>query len=363
MKKCALIVLGLTVLCCSRDYDEAIKTNAKTSNTTLSAPVSLLWNDNGVRWRSFMHLPLINGVASTELPLYELSDLSQADNIGSPGNVWSPPSNSPAYSYLVKKLETNANVWINAPHGQYPSFKLVTEGYNNSEYGFYPGYAFWVDWVNGNPINFTIFNNAKNLSNSDSLHETGLVFEHYHNQWGLANYAFTGQYNLNSFIKIKPSFNAMLVGHARNNGASELKTSYLTADLRIEYWKSNASYPTRTDLLGVIFCNPMNDDLNGNANDAIFWKDWTGNWVNNSVQTSARILLLANKLGLPSINSLDVPTEITFDYIPLIQEYLPPPPPGYTYNDAIIVGFDVYSSVRNSDMTFKLWNVNLEGNN
>lgn len=320
------------------------KSNARIASGTL---FNMLWNDNGVTKRSFIHqnLSLYNGAYIPLPAIWQLCDLSEAHLVGNPFGV-------PEYRFATTSGDS-----IESLYGTrvYPSFKLVTEGYPNNDYGNYPGFAIWVqNGFTNSPLEFKFINSAKQLSGNDKLHEVGLVFEHWRNPWSPAGYySFTDQYDLNQLSYVKPQFDVRL-DHFNNYQSPELnkQTADITADLRIEYWKDGVK--KRTDLLGVLFSNlggTNGYDFNGNSNDSIFWQDTSSSYP--------RILLHGYKLGLniPNITSVSSSfTTITFDYKPLILKYLPPPPDSCK---AILVGFDIYSSTRYADIDFSLKSIYL----
>jgi hypothetical protein len=355
--KTLFILLGFIFFLSCKKSDTEIqnvrsKTDASQSNARIASgtPFNMLWNGNGVTKRSFIHqnLGLYNGAYIPLPAVWQLCDLSEAHLVGNPFGV-------PGY-----KFATTSGDSIESLYGTkvYPSFKLVTEGYPNSDYGNYPGFAIWVqNGFTNSPLEFKCINSAKQLSGNDKLHEVGLVFEHWRNPWNPAGYySFTDQYDLNQLSYVKPQFDVRL-DHFNNYQSPELdkQTADITADLRIEYWKDDVK--KRTDLLGVIFSNlggPTGYDFNNDPTDNIFWRDPNPD--------NPRVLLHGYQLGLniPNLTTVSSSfTTITFDYKPLILQYLPAPPPGCDYSNAIIVGFDIYSSTRYADIDFSLKNIYL----
>lgn len=356
---CLLVIL---LYSCTKEIQnhESITEVSESKVQTSAATFNMLWNKEGVRKRSFIHLNLLHGIGNDNLrpAVWQMSDLSEADSVGNPYNTW-------PYKYKITPGSTYTNDSISSPNNTAYSFLLVTEGFQNSQFGVYPGFDVWIqNSYTNQPLEFNIFNNAKQFSEYDSvsnaypLHEAGIIFQHWYNQWNEGRWSFTQQFNIGQLQFIKPKFQIRLDDF--NNYASPnttLTTSYLTADLRIEY-RRNGNL-VRTDLLGVIFSNlgGINGfDYNGNTNDDIFWEDT--NPVN------PRILLHGYQLGLTPSNITAFPsvwTTIEFDYLPLVYTYLPAPPTNCTYDDAILVGFDIYSSTRASDIVFSVKDIYLNG--
>ncbi len=356
----SLLVIFLYSCTKEMQYHESIVEVSESKVQTSTATFNMLWNKDGVRKRSFIHLNLLHGIGNDNLrpAVWQMSDLSEADSVGNPYNTW-------PYKYKITPGSTYTNDSISSPNNTAYSFLLVTEGYQNNQFGVYPGFDVWIqNSYTNQPLEFNIFNNAKQFSEYDSvskaypLHEAGIIFQHWYNQWNEGRWSFTKQFNIGQLQFIKPKFQVRLDDF--NNYASPnttLTTSYLTADLRIEY-RRNGNL-VRTDLLGVIFSNlgGINGfDYNGNTNDDIFWEDT--NPVN------PRVLLHGYQLGLTPSNITAFPsiwTTIEFDYLPLVYTYLPAPPADCTYDDAILVGFDIYSSTRASDIVFSVKDIYLNG--
>ncbi|NHM07498.1 hypothetical protein G4D82_09725 [Flavobacterium sp. CYK-4] len=352
MKKIILLLNLVLLVSCDNNIsrDEYEKNVNATQNRLASGiPFNMLWNDNGVTKRSFIHQNLQNGLDDTpnQPAIAALSDLSEADYLGMP---------YPTYPYHY--MTTNG--LIQSPNETAFSFKIISEGYKNSQYGGnginYPGFAVWVqNGFGGTPLEFKLINSAKQLSSDHLLREVAIVFEHWRNQWDLGSWSFKKQYKLNELAYIRPKFDIKTEHFNNYQSPNTLETqTYLTADLRIEYWKDGTK--RRTDLVGVIFSNKggaNGTDLNGNPNDNIFWQDTN--------PANPRILLHGYRMGITP-NLTVYPgnwTTIEFNYKPLIEEYLPAPPKDCTYENAIIVGFDIYSSTRSADIDFSLKNIYL----
>lgn len=362
MKLFSLVLLVTLLYSCTKKIrnDEINAPASYAKNQHNASSFNMLWNKDGVRKRSFIHLNLLHGIGNDNLrpAVWQMSDLSEADSVGNPYNTW-------PYKYPVTPGSAYLNDSIHSPNNTAYSFLLVTEGYNNNQFGAYPGFDVWIqNSYTNHPLEFNVFNNAKQFSQYDStlnafpLHEAGIIFQHWYNQWDEGRWSFTEQFKIAQLEFIKPRFQVRLDNF--NNYASPnttLTTTYLTADLRIEYRQNNNLI--RTDLLGVIFSNlggTNGFDYNGDITDDIFWEDKSTD--------NPRILLHGYQLGLTPSNILTYPsawTTIEFDYLPLIYEYLPAPPLNCTYDNAILTGFDIYSSTRASDIVFSVKDIYLNG--
>lgn len=283
-----------------------------------AATVNMLWNHqlgyrSWVQWNQDGERPAAG------------CDMSQGNLTG-----------SPAGSYQCLMADGS---YVKAPNGSQPSVRWVSLNFTNDQYKKYPGYDMWVTGSGyGSPIEF-MFANSSKTSTTGGLNEVGFVFEH----WPLnaGKWAFREQFRVGHFSKIMASMQARLKGFSASGNAT-WRTAYVTADFRINYYDADGTW-VRNDLLGVILSNPNNYDHTGTTSDVYYYKSGT------------HVLLHGNKLGIPTINTpATTDTAISFDYLPLIKTYLPPPPAGLTYNDAVVDGWDVYSSTMLADMSFYL---------
>ncbi|TGN24562.1 hypothetical protein [Empedobacter tilapiae] len=356
MKK-ILLLLPLLILMISCENqneldEESINQKTNTNLRTNNIDNNLLWNDNGITKRSYIHVNHLN-MLTHEKPLQQLSDLSEGDNLGMPTHIW------------PFKYECSNGNYISSLNESSPSFILITEGYDNINYGKYPGFDIWVQggWSQ-NPIDFKIFNNAKALGNKNQLREVGLVFSHWPNNEKKGNHSFKEQFYLGNFNSVFTSFKVKLDDYYPKSNI-EIRPTYITADFRFTYYNSEG-VAVRSDVIGVLFSNPYNYDFYKNPNDVnhdkIFWKDFDS--VIDNVPLK-RILLDGKMLNINLPNNSIVSSifnNVNFDYMPLIKKFLPSPPNGLTYNDAVIIGFDIYSSTRDGDVTFSIKDIRLLGN-
>ncbi|WP_314241953.1 hypothetical protein [Empedobacter tilapiae] len=243
-----------------------------------------------------------------------------------------------------------------------PSFLLISEGYDNNQHGKYPGFDMWITNGYGFPIEMKIFNNSKYFVDHNKLREVGIVFNHWFNEYNEGRWAFRDQYKLTDFKEIRSIFDIKLENYNPHLPNATLQTVVLSADLRINYYNESGKH-VRGDLLSLIFCNPNNYDINNNPNDSIYWQSW--NATNDDLIDGVpyrRISIHANKVGISNFHNVNQNfNHIDFDFIPLIKTFLPSPPENLTYENAIIVGYDIYSSTRGADISFSVKNINLIG--
>ncbi|RZJ86783.1 MAG: hypothetical protein EOO20_17545 [Chryseobacterium sp.] len=351
MNKFLFLLLTVIIISCDKEaqLDEIAKNHeaANVNNERVSGEiVPMLWNHRMTK-RAWLHLNQDNNTH-----LSSASSMDEANLDGNPSNIW-------PYQYTATDMTV-----ISASDRSEPSALFVSLKYDNSKWGQYPGYDLWQynPVAAGEPRRFLIMNNAKHQFAPDSLHETGFVFNHW-NAWETSGlWAFREQYKLSDFSEIKPYFKAAIENYSQAISAQK-NGVYLTADFRYMYI-DQAGNTVRSELIGVIFSNLDGSDLNGNIRDGIYWKDF------NASTGSNRILLQAHRIGLsyinpanpysPSLNGVGSVawTTITFDYLDLIAQYMPPPPPNCI---AVITGFDIYSASRGGDICFWLQDVQLNG--
>jgi hypothetical protein len=386
VKKVAFCVsfLGLLLLGCENDSNQkSVDQTSPASRTTALLPTQdLLWNSTnglGVTKRNFVHLNCTETTCNDEKAIQYLSDLS-ALIPGKPANIW--PFNYPVDNFTDENYDGQQDGIISATDLSVHSLRLISLGYNNSNFGEYPGFAIDVyGGYDGQPITFNNKNMARTMENPNNLREVGLLFDHWPGPYKIndvvqfdtngdaifndGNWAFKKNYRLGNFNEIKGNFSAKL-NYFYTNLSGIPNSVYATADFRIGYYSDTTGELIREDLLGVIYYTGNSFDLNGNSTDEIYWKDFT-TLVNG--KPSHRILLRAGAsqlatFGINTIGANNIPsnnfTNIVIPFKELVYKYLSPPT-GYTINDAIIVGYDVYTHTRGYDLEVGLKNVRLVG--
>ncbi len=375
----------ITLIGCENEKNQKIETKKSFANRTIVVlpDQDLLWNSTngiGVTKRNFVHLSCTetdcNGLAAIEY----MSDLSGLIP-GKPGNM--PDSNYATDNYNDYNYDGQQDNTIHATDFSNHSLRLQSMGYLNSEFGQYPGFAIDVlGGYDGEPIVFNNKNFARTIYNPNELREVGLLFDHWpgpkkdnnnayiHDIDGYVvfndgNWCFKKNYRLGNFKDIEGNFWAKL-NYFNTNLSGIPNSVYATADFRIAYINEITGETVRKDLLGVIFYTGNNYDLNGNPTDNIYWYDSSPFGGYNS----HRLLLRGNMLGTLSTNMIGVNNvidnsfiNIKIQYKALLKKYMPAPPPGFILDDAIIVGFDVYTHVNGYDLEVGLKNVRLIGKN
>ncbi|GAB1415429.1 hypothetical protein MASR2M117_08350 [Paludibacter sp.] len=303
--------------------------------------VDLIWNQRLIK-KNYTHM---NSHDRGRQPsLCAVSDMSELIP-GKPSNV------NETYSCLEGGS-------IAASDRSAPSVHLVSINCDGHEYIYdYPsnkrktGFAFNPKRENPNdPIEFQFVSLASGYTKADSinyLREVGLVFSN----WGKSNsgnWAFKRDFTIGEFNKnIQVKFLAKL-DYAKKT--STAKNIYITCDLRYVFWNSN-NQKVRADLVGVFFYENLANPLSTNP---VYWSSS----ANVGTDPSERRLIRGKLTGIPQLTSEW--QEITIDYKKFI-DMLPAPPAGLSYDNAVISGFDIYSSMRGQDVVFSIKDVKLVG--
>jgi hypothetical protein len=387
----------------------------------------LLWNSsngvnasNGVCYRNWINFnPTMNSTFQyiyNDAPIKILSDLSGfipnkpgSNLITSQYHVdndldynENDPINYPRYNGEPDVDENGQNDFVMSSNQTAPSMTLFTLGHGNRFYGFYPGFAISAyGGYNNSPVRFNIRNFTRIHENADTtLREVGLIFDHWpgiqNNSSGSYDnpgwWSFKEKYTLGDFDEIEAQFKARLVNFYDNVSTDENQRC-ISVDLRIAYINSSNEI-IRKDLLGVVIHTNYSYDLNGNPNDEIYWQGFNGtNLETIDSVPSKRIMLIGERIKLrplqvadnsypayPSspnypeikmINNIVGDTgpytnDIKINFKRLIQQYLSPPNHEgvqYSIDDAVIVGFDIYSTTKGYDIEFDIKNIRLKGKN
>ena len=332
-----LFTTAIVLISCSSKRDE----ESPSPPPDEKVAVDLLWNQRVIK-KNYTHMN--SNDRGRQPSLCGVSDLSELIP-GKPSNV------NETYSCLEGGT-------IAASDRSAPSAHLVSINYSGDEYIYdYPnnkrktGFAFNPKRGNPNePIEFQFVNLASGYTSADSLNylrEVGFVFSN----WGKStsgNWAFKRDFTIGEFNKdIQLKFFAKL---DYVNKTSADKNIYITCDLRYVFWDNN-NQKVRADLVGVLVYENLADP---NSSNPIYWS--SSATVGND--PSERRFIRGKLTQVPQLGS-DW-KEITINYNKFI-EMLPDPPAGLSYDNAVISGFDLYSSMRGQDVVFSVKDVRLIG--
>ncbi|MEO1031986.1 MAG: hypothetical protein AAFX55_11310 [Bacteroidota bacterium] len=365
-RKLFWLSIVVLIISCSNNEQDFVDDQLQNSDVLQSSVVEksggateidLLW-DIGLNKRSIIRH------SSPDDNYYSIpSDLSEADNVGNPR----PP-------------EKQGKVYIteigpyHSPDSTAASVTFATYQHDEADYGQFPGFDLWFTGGWGQPANYKFKNNTR-LMSTVKLREVGLVTTHWPEMRKIPLWSFRDEFRLNQFNKIEAKFTTDLEIYREQYVRS---LSYLTCDFRISYRKENYKN-VRVDVIGVVFCNLSTAN---NPEEDIVYKNFPygDNPVEPIVGSDEEIenyhknVILLDAEEIPELdyliksepnNGIITAAERTliYDFKPLIENYLPAPPIGMGYEDAIIVGLDIYSAARGCDITFNVNNVRLIGTN
>lgn len=335
------VILSLTAIVifvqCGSKENVEIPINPPTEE---KEAVDLIWNQRVIK-KNYTHM---NSHDRGRQPaLCAVSDLSELIP-GKPSNV------NETYTCLEGGT-------IAASDRSAPSVHLVSINCDEHEYIYdYPnntrkmGFAFNPKRENpDDPIEFQFVSMASGYTSTDSLsylREVGLVFSNWGNS-NTGNWAFKRDFTIGEFNKdIQLKFFAKLDHVNKPNANNNI---YITCDLRYVFW--NGSERVRADLVGVMVYENLADPSNP---DAIYWSSSAA----VGGVPSERKLIRGARTQVTQLSSEW--KEITINFNRFI-DMLPDPPAGMSYDDAVISGFDLYSSMRGQNVVFSVKDVRLVG--
>ncbi|WP_156907144.1 hypothetical protein [Epilithonimonas caeni] len=314
---------------------------------------SMIWNQ-GITKKSWVYLD------QDQRKVYKKnSDITEGDLLKMPKNYWDATyTDSATNQKFGTKEKRNA------------SFKLVTAGYKLGDQNKSFGFDFKV--LNNKkkldePYIFRITNNARNerFKTLGTLREVGFVFENWPQYW-IENKVWTGgahsfsnNYQVEKLDEIVVRFKFRLVDYSGSlsqySGQIKQKWlgSYVTCDFRFSEFDENGN-TVHGYLLGVLFSNPLNVDYNENPDDGVLWGE------TDDTKKLTRLLIHGNKNGIKEVNTIsDEFQTVEIDFKPLIDKYLKI----NKNHKNIIVGLDIYSNTRSTDLTYDIQDIQVIGCN
>lgn len=335
---------------------------------------SLLWNPGPI-WDAFGYLDLSadpqNNCTNNSSAVVNLSE-RMLD--GNEPNIW--PYNSDVYcdGQLVAPVSP---MWYNGSwhgdDGSQPSVHVVTWGgdygiLNNDNFEQYPGWAVWhTSGGGGVPKSVLFLNNTRNLYSADPCEpaELGWTYHHwaeYQQTHNSGQYSFKQDYVLSDFDEVYALVDLRLDYLGPAPQCTEWPAAYVTVDFRIAYFSTDShgqfivdsngfKQLIRHDLVGVVLANPFGFD--GHPETIFLW--------GNEISDPNHILFHGEKLGYT--NLITESTNLHHYKVALksLINYLPAPPEGCTWDNAIITGLDLYSHTRSADLSFEVTNIDLIG--
>lgn len=283
------------------------------------------------------------------------SDLSESDNLKMKKNSWDGTYVDQATGQkFSSKEKTNA------------SFKFTTLGYKISDQRQDVGFDFSVLNLKkkaNDPYIFRIVNNSQRIDSKDlgKLHEVGFVFDNWPQYWPATKewtgneYSFKENYRIEELDQINVRFKFKLVNYNtplnQKLAKEKWSGSYVTCDFRFNEYDENGKV-LQSYLLSVVFSNPLHVDYNDNPNDNILFE------ASAAAQGNLNILMLhGNKIGIKEINMKNTWEDVVINFKTLVDKY-------FIINKNhknIITGLDIYSATRDSNLTYDIQDVQVNG--
>ncbi len=240
----------------------------------------------------------------------------------------------------------DGDLWEKTPDGSCPSFYSdTTVGWTYQEMGTDPGWEVReISGGNGVPLEYEYVNLSLDIADPCTLREIGLIWH----KWNIDdNYHCFKVNDDNTPIRLG-DFSEVYARVKCKLGVTEgpiaclvYPTAMVTGDFRVIYVDED-DVTVRTDLLGIHMWE-MAGSIHGTP---VMWEDGGQN------QSTWRKQLSGDYIGIPQLTTNKF-TSYNWEMKQYLQTYLPPPD-GYTIDDAVVVGWDVYCSARGANITFRL---------
>ncbi|MCX6011810.1 MAG: IPT/TIG domain-containing protein, partial [Chloroflexi bacterium] len=329
-----------------------------TQNVTIQpvspTPISLLYNPGP---SYIAGKTIVNDTSKTAVTAPWVSigtSLAQAFLVGNPSGLCPQglqginvegASNTPASNGACESYYNDTRFW-----------------WKSSEWKQWPGWDVHVAGNgNGTPLELFYANHAYPLSQcTQQSREVGIAFDGSSSikpNMNLGQFkTVTGTFDLNiSAQSINPTINCPNGYEAPFQNVTD-PWAYVSGDFRVNYFNPDGTW-VRGDIFSVHVYNAQ-----AVANKDIFWQGstCTVNPSNNQYGCTVMINPSAADVSSSAISPGGGYKTFSINFKELYKKYVTPPP-GFTTDDAVVGGYDVYSSVRGVDMNFSLKNINLVG--
>lgn len=316
-----------------------------------SGGMSLLYN-SGPRWRAVR--VLVTDPRTKRSTCGPGSTLAEADRAGTPLR-----SRTCGGGYhCANGISVPA-----APGGSCASYEIDTRaGWRLSEMGKTPGWdAEILSGGGGTPMVYRYRNDAAQEPDPCTLREIGTVYEGYRGaaimDGQIRRNADGSPVTMGQFSHVIATFSiAVPPNEYKPPTCGRAPTAYVTADFHIGYAGPGGAI-AQHQLLGVLVYGMRETGLQGQpSSSATLWSGMVHSTPSRLLHGEAIVKL--PMMALPQLNG-EFKT-VRIDYKTLFERYFVPPP-GHTLKDAVIIGLDIYSSVRGADVTFKVKNIDIIG--
>ncbi len=361
-KKIIFLVITLKFLfSCSESIEENIIDN---NLYFKNAPIitNMLWNPH-LEKKAFVYynnMDLISNYRCLKNYTYDDNYFNSISNLSENHLLNKVKSRNHTYfdystNYSFTSLDNSAHSML------WTSFR-----YCPTLYGQYPGFDMWFDGLTYNHPVWTFKNNSLGLSAINR--EVGLVLNHYTTEGEIGQWSFKEEYQIHDFDEIK--FDADIKLNTYRVNSNNEVNNLIRVDFRVVYLNNDRSI-AKSDLLGILISNLSNTDYFGVIGDGYYAKTSS---IAPSGYTREKVEIVASELNLDNLDdNLQIDSNgvksnpdfinINFDLKSLLLLHLNNPPNNFSIDDAVIVGLDLYSNTRKSDITFAVKGLNVTGVN
>ncbi|HEX2283056.1 MAG TPA: hypothetical protein VHG52_14955, partial [Thermomicrobiales bacterium] len=306
-----------------------------------AAPESLVWNP-GPQYKASITYTKTFSPANDWGCVASGTTLEEAHLVGNPGGSFTDPN--------LLQCEGNTFVPL-ASNGAAPSYSPgAAIGWTSADEDEVPGWSIQrLSGGGGTPMVMRYVNRGEGTGDDCELREVGMGYQHWPN---LAVSAFKpnpggGGLRVGEFEEILGKVSMRETYAGGQSQCEELPTGALNIGFRVDYVKPDGSSERSDAVATIVRGLPGNIDFNG-IEDDIYYRNHDG----------SAVVVYGESVGLPTVSSSW--QDYTIDFKALLEEYVPPPA-GYSVHDAVIVGFDIFSSLRGADMDFEAKDLDLVG--
>jgi len=247
-----------------------------------------------------------------------------------------------------------------AKDGSCASFYVDTRvGWKSTELNTLPGWTIWnLSGGGGQSLERTYINAAYGSVDPCELREIGLVYNHWPGDPGNTQFRpnADGSYTkLGQFDKVLARFKAKAGTNDTPPTCAATPTQKIQIDFRVAFFRPNSNSLFQTELLGITLYGMDGIDIYGKPHSSEIYYQGNLYYPDSTVDM---VLLHGERVGVPRLTSSYQSYEI--DFKPVVQKYIKPPA-GYSLDDAVIVGLDIYASTQGGNNSFTLKDVDLVG--
>ena len=312
------------------------------ASCSIQNETSLLWNP-GPNYSAGLTLASIASDPNSHS--YWGSSLTEAALVGNPSNGC--PNGYPGGDGLVAP----------APNGACASFYTDTRvGWTAADLNTLPGWSIWnLAGGGGVTLERTYLNNAFGKTDKCTLREIGLVYNFWPNDPNNTQFRSDSDgspFTLGQFKKVIGKFTSKLNSQDAPTCQAN-PTQKIEVDFRVQYL-SKSGENIRTDVLGVVVGGMNGVGIDGQPQlGDIYWE--------GTLPNGTRIVELhGTGVGVLAVTTSYQDYQIEFKS--LYKRYITPPQ-GFNADDAVVMGYDVYSSTQGGNISFTLKSADLIGSN